>query len=234
MPDYALISVLCGGAAGVVLHMLSQWWCAGWRTDPPAFCSKQFRVNIATSKLQLCLSIIFTISIFGLSLYHFGYSLAGWTAILFGFFLVVMTFVDLEHFILPDRLTKPLIALGLGQGALGIHTDLQAAAIGAVAGYGSLWLVNTLFRIIRKKHGMGGGDFKLFAAIGAWQGWEALPVVIIIAAVSGIVFAIIRAIILRDNLANPFPFGPTLAMGGFIGLFYGHEILHWYVSLLTV
>ncbi|MDC9721072.1 MAG: A24 family peptidase [Gammaproteobacteria bacterium] len=129
------------------------------------------------------------------------------------YFLIAMTFIDLDHKLLPDQLTLPLMWLGLVCNALSVFTSLENAFWGAVAGYMSLWLVYWGFRLVTGKHGMGYGDFKLLAALGAWMGWQALPSIVVIAAVAGLLVGLYLR--LRQGPTDPqIPFGPFLAMGG--------------------
>ncbi len=139
------------------------------------------------------------------------------------YILVAMAFIDLDHKLLPDQLTLPLMWLGLAINALGIFTSLQDAFWGAVAGYMSLWLVYWGFRLATGKHGMGYGDFKLLAALGAWMGWQALPMIVLMAAVAGIVVGLVLR--LRKTPTDPqMPFGPYLAVGGLAYLLCGQQI----------
>jgi leader peptidase (prepilin peptidase)/N-methyltransferase len=133
---------------------------------------------------------------------------------------------------LPDFITKPLIVLGLVQSYFGLFTDFKSACIGAIVGYGSLWTINTLFRIIRHKEGMGYGDFKLFAAIGAWGGYIQLPFVIFAASIIGIFVALFLARLPENKLSSPSPFGPSLAVSGFVSLIWGQDIIDWYLGML--
>jgi leader peptidase (prepilin peptidase)/N-methyltransferase len=139
------------------------------------------------------------------------------------YILVAMAFIDLDHKLLPDQLTLPLMWLGLAINASGIFTNLQDAFWGAVAGYMSLWLVYWGFRLATGKHGMGYGDFKLLAALGAWMGWQALPMIVLMAAVAGIVVGLVLR--LRKTPTDPqMPFGPYLAVGGLAYLLCGQQI----------
>jgi leader peptidase (prepilin peptidase)/N-methyltransferase len=139
------------------------------------------------------------------------------------YILVAMAFIDLDHKLLPDQLTLPLMWLGLAINASGIFTSLQDAFWGAVAGYMSLWLVYWGFRLATGKHGMGYGDFKLLAALGAWMGWQALPMIVLMAAVAGIVVGLVLR--LRKTPTDPqMPFGPYLAVGGLAYLLCGQQI----------
>jgi prepilin signal peptidase PulO-like enzyme (type II secretory pathway) len=131
--------------------------------------------------------------------------------------LITLAVIDYKSFYLPDMLTQPLLWLGLLFSLWGIlAVDLPSALLGACVGYLSLWLLDTIMRLITKKEGMGGGDFKLFAALGAWFGWQILPNMALIAAIAGIIVTLIRYGFTQntDVLKKPLAFGPYLAFSG--------------------
>ncbi len=146
----------------------------------------------------------------------------------FCFLLIVLSFVDARTMFLPDILTLPLIALGLAQGGFGLFTALDDAAIGAAAGYAIPWTINTLFRIIRHKEGMGGGDFKLLAGIGAWTGAMQLPLILLLASL----IALLAALVMRLRMHHQLPFGPSLALAGLACLLWGRQMMGWYLGLM--
>lgn len=135
--------------------------------------------------------------------------------------LIATSAIDLEHQLLPDAITLPLIWAGLLVNLAETFTDLHAAVIGAVAGYLALWSVYWLFRLLRGVEGMGHGDFKLLAALGAWLGWAALPQIVVIAAVTGAVVGLAATLSGRMRFEEPLPFGPYLAAGALVTLFAG-------------
>ncbi|MDR3096286.1 MAG: A24 family peptidase [Paraburkholderia sp.] len=135
--------------------------------------------------------------------------------------LIATSAIDLEHQLLPDTITLPLIWAGLVVNLAGTFTDLHAAVMGAVAGYLALWCVYWLFRLLRGVEGMGHGDFKLLAALGAWLGWAALPQIVVIAAVTGAVVGLAATLSGRMRFEEPLPFGPYLAAGAVVTLFAG-------------
>lgn len=139
-------------------------------------------------------------------------------ATVFGITLLTLSLIDLRHFVLPDALTLPLLWIGLLSNSWGYFATLQDAVMGAVLGYLSLWSIYWLFKMLRGKEGLGYGDFKLTAAIGAWLGWQALPAVIFIAAISGLCAGLFLVVGRRMDAAHPLPFGPFLASAGFIAL----------------
>lgn len=152
-----------------------------------------------------------------------GVSITAVLALVLMYTLVALTFIDLEHKLLPDQLTMPLIWLGLVVNSFGLFSTLEDAFWGAIAGYMSLWLVYWVFRLVTGKHGMGYGDFKLLAALGAWLGWEALPIIVLISALIGIVVSLI--VRMKTTPIDPqIPFGPFLSMGGCIYLLWGEQL----------
>jgi len=152
-----------------------------------------------------------------------GPNLNGFLGLILVYFLVALSFIDLDHKLLPDQLTLPLMWLGLVVSTFGVYASLHDAFWGAVAGYMSLWLVYWGFRLATGKHGMGYGDFKLLAALGAWIGWQALPMIVLIAAVTGIIVGVFLRF--RKEKTDPhMPFGPFLAMGGLSYLLWGEQI----------
>ncbi len=157
-----------------------------------------------------------------------GYSLAG--ALLLSWALIALTGIDLDHQMLPDTITLPLLWLGLLLNIGGLYTDLTSAVIGAAAGYLLLWAVFHLFRLLTGKEGMGYGDFKLLAALGAWLGWQMLPLVILLSSLTGALAGIALLLAGRMHRDKPMPFGPYLAFAGWIALLFGEQIVTWYLS----
>ena len=159
---------------------------------------------------------------------------AQWTtlaALIFTWSLIALTFIDLEHFLLPDRLTLPLLAIGLGVNAVNTFTDLISALVGAIAGYGSFWIVFHGFRIVTGKEGMGHGDFKLLAALGAWMGWQMLPLIILLSAGTGAIIGITMLILQQHQRGQQVPFGPYLAGAGWLALLWGVDFNHYYLKV---
>ena len=165
--------------------------------------------------------------------WHFGFGLAAAGAMIFTWTMIALAFIDLDTFYLPDDLTLPLLWMGLifnlaGQGAF---SDLPSAVIGATAGYLSLWLVFWLFKFATGKEGMGYGDFKLLAAIGAWLGWKMLPLVILLSSFVGAVIGVALIVLARRGRNVPIPFGPYLAIAGLVALFHGEVLTRNYLDL---
>ena len=148
----------------------------------------------------------------------FGFTPFGFAACVFTWMLIAASFIDFDTMLLPDQITLPLTWLGLLVSMNFGLVSLEAAVIGAVAGYLLLWTTFWGFKLITGKDGMGYGDFKLLAAIGAWLGWQVLPGVLLIASVSGLLFAIVSMIGKRMQRSQPMPFGPYLAIGGWVAL----------------
>jgi leader peptidase (prepilin peptidase)/N-methyltransferase len=166
--------------------------------------------------------------------WHFGVaSPALLGALLFTWALIALTMIDIDHMLLPDSLTLPLLWLGLMFNMGGTFVPLQDAVIGAIAGYTSLWAIYWLFKLSTGKEGMGYGDFKLLAALGAWMGWQVLPVVILLSSVVGIVLAVLVMFLQKRGKDVPIPFGPYLAIAGWIALLWGTQLISWYSGLLS-
>ena len=163
--------------------------------------------------------------------WHFGFGPAALAALIFTWALIALTFIDFDTQLLPDSITQPLIWLGLLLNLNGYFTSLNEALVGAVAGYLSLWSVYWLFKLVTKKEGMGYGDFKLLAAIGAWLGWQMLPLVILLSSLVGAVVGVSLILFAGHGRQIPIPFGPYLAGGGLIALLWGKQITQAYLGL---
>jgi len=144
--------------------------------------------------------------------------------------LLALTFIDFDTHLLPDNLTLPLIWLGLLANLFGVFVPLEEAVLGAVAGYLSLWSVYHLFKLLTGKEGMGFGDFKLLAALGAWLGWKMLLPIVLVASLAGAVFGIALVLLRGQARSKPIPFGPWLALGGVVSLFWGPTLLHFWLG----
>ncbi len=163
-----------------------------------------------------------------------GFGAAGLGALLLIWALIALTFIDLDTQLLPDGITMPLLWLGLLFNLADTYTDLRSAVIGAMAGYLTLWCVYWLFKLATGKEGMGYGDFKLLGALGAWLGWQMLPLIILLSSAVGAVIGIAQILITRRGRNVPIPFGPYLAGGGLIALIWGQTLIHGYLRLLSV
>jgi leader peptidase (prepilin peptidase)/N-methyltransferase len=172
--------------------------------------------------------------------WKFGFGWSAAAAIVLTWFLIALTFIDIDHQLLPDSLTLPLVWMGLllslwGPQDAGLPTpvDMRSSIIGAIAGYLSLWSVYHLFRLLTGKEGMGYGDFKLFAALGAWLGWKMLLPIILFAAAVGAVVGIAMLAIRGQSRSTPIAFGPFLAAAGWVVLMFGPEIVTGYLGMFV-
>jgi len=163
--------------------------------------------------------------------WHFGFGLAAFAAMAFLWCMIALSFIDFDTQLLPDSITLPLIWAGLLLNLSGTFTDLGSAVIGATAGYLSLWCVYWGFRFATGKEGMGFGDFKLLAAIGAWLGWQMLPLVVLGSSFVGAVAGISLMLLAKHGRNVPIPFGPYLAVAGAIALFWGRGLNQHYLGL---
>ena len=163
-------------------------------------------------------------------IWQLGSGIAGVSALLFVWFLIAMSFIDLDTQLLPDELTLPLIWLGLIVNLEGTFVPLRDAVLGAAAGYLSLWLVHWMFRAFTGKEGIGYGDFKLLAALGAWMGWMMLPLIVLLSSAVGATFGIVMIALKRHQRDRPIPFGPFLAAAGLLALLIGHSIINAWLA----
>lgn len=166
----------------------------------------------------------------GWLIWHFGLTPQGGALVVLTWALIALTFIDLDHQLLPDSITLPLLWLGLLLNSQQVFTSLESAVYGAVAGYLVLWAVYWLFKLVTGKEGMGYGDFKLLAALGAWGGVQILPLVILLSSVVGVVLAFSLIALRRHRAQNPLPFGPYLAIAGWIALVWGDQIISAYLG----
>ena len=188
--------------------------CAGCGTRIPL---RYPLVELATAVLSIIVVL------------RFGFSIQTLAALAFTWALIPLFMIDFDHQLLPDSITLPLLWAGLLLSLPAVFVDSTSSIIGAAAGYLSLWLIYHLFKLITGKEGMGYGDFKLLGAIGAWVGWQALPVVVLFSSLVGAVLGI-GLILLRGRDHNlPMPFGPFLATAGWLTLLWGNDIIAFYL-----
>ncbi|MBV2122544.1 MAG: A24 family peptidase [Candidatus Thiodiazotropha sp. (ex Ctena orbiculata)] len=161
--------------------------------------------------------------------FHFGFSWEAIAALLLTWSLIALTVIDFDVQLLPDNITLPFLWLGLLVNINGLFTDLESAVIGAIAGYMALWSVFQLFKKLTGKEGMGYGDFKLLAMLGAWLGWQYLPQIILLSALVGAVVGILLIVVRGRDRNIPIPFGPYLAAAGWISLMWGSQINQAYL-----
>ena len=164
--------------------------------------------------------------------WRYGFTWQTPALLVFVWSMIALAFIDLDTFYLPDDITLPLVWAGLLANMGGLFVDLQSAVIGAIAGYLALWIVFWGYKLATGKDGMGYGDFKLLAAIGAWLGWKMLPVVILLSSLVGAIVGISLIVFARHGRNVPIPFGPYLVLGGLIALFWGDQLLHYYLQTL--
>lgn len=164
--------------------------------------------------------------------WSFGVSWQTLFALLLVWSLLALTFIDYDHQYLPDQITLPLLWLGLLVNTEGLFIDLHSAVIGAAAGYLVLWLVYQVFKLVTGKEGMGFGDFKLLAMLGAWLGWQMLPAIILISSVIGALVGILLILLKRHDKGKPIPFGPYLAGAGWVALLWGKDLNTLYFNLM--
>ena len=164
--------------------------------------------------------------------WHFGFTWQAGAMLLLTWGLLAMSMIDVDHQLLPDVLVLPLLWLGLILNNFGFFVSLESALWGAVAGYLSLWSVYWLFKLVTGKEGMGYGDFKLLAMLGAWGGWQVLPLTILLSSVVGAVLGSILLRVQRAESSTPIPFGPYLAIAGWIALLWGDWITESYLQFV--
>lgn len=165
--------------------------------------------------------------------WHFGFGWPAFGALILIWSLIALAAIDFDTQLLPDSITLPLLWIGLAFNLNHHFTDLSSAVIGAMLGYMALWCVFWAFKLATGKEGMGYGDFKLLAALGAWLGWQMLPVIILLSSIVGAAVGIALIVFARHGRNIPIPFGPYLAAAGLIALFWGQELTQTYLGLLA-
>lgn len=166
--------------------------------------------------------------------YQFGFNTVALAIIVFSWCLITLTAIDLDHQLLPDKITLPLLWIGLIVNSFGYFTSLPSALWGVVLGYLSLWSVYWLFKLVTGKEGMGYGDFKLLAALGAWAGADMLPLIILVSSLIGALTGGLMILFRRHGSQTPMPFGPYLAGAGWVALLWGDNLTDWYLQLLSL
>lgn len=172
---------------------------------------------------------LLTAALFVITIWHFGPNLQGMTALVLTAVLIALAGIDIDHQLLPDNMTVPLMWAGILISFWSIHIGLAASVIGAIAGYLSLWSIYHLFRLLTGKEGMGYGDFKLLAALGAWMGWQMLPLIVLLSSVVGAVVGLTLMGTGRLKKDKPMPFGPFIAAAGWIAMIWGQKIIDSYI-----
>jgi len=189
-----------------------------------AYCTKPISVRYPLLELFTAVLSVFVV-------WMFAYSWESLYALIFTWSLLCLACIDLDHHMLPDLVTLPLLWLGLLLSTASVFSNSYDAIIGAAVAYGSLWLFIKLFKCLTGKDGMGHGDFKLFAMFGAWLGWQVLPFIITFAAIVGSIVGIIFLLCTRQGKNTPIPFGPFLAISGWLAMFWGQDITNFYIAI---
>ena len=183
------------------------------------------RISLRYPLVEFITGVAFVITI-----WHFGPNLQGLTALFLTALLIALAGIDMDHQLLPDNMTIPLLWAGILISFWSVHTGLSSSVAGAIAGYLILWSVYHLFRLLTGKEGMGYGDFKLLAALGAWMGWLMLPLIVLLSSVVGAVVGLILIGTGRLKKDKPMPFGPFIAAAGWIALIWGEQIIDYYLT----
>jgi leader peptidase (prepilin peptidase)/N-methyltransferase len=192
-----------------------------------AYCKISISPRYPFVELLTCLTSVYVA-------YHFGFSTQTVGALLFTWILIGLTFIDLDHQLLPDQLTFALGGIGLLLSLFPIFVTSHDAIIGFVAGYMIFSSIQNVFFLVTGKIGMGEGDYKLLAAIGAFVGWQLLPLVILLSSVTACIVVFTHMVISRKIENVPIPFGPYLAIAGWVSLIWGTHILAWYLTILKI
>lgn len=174
-----------------------------------------------------------TAVISGFIVWQLGFNPVAFSIVFLSWCLIALTAIDIDHQLLPDKITLPLLWIGLILNSFDYFTTLPSALWGAVLGYLSLWSVFWLFKLITGKEGMGYGDFKLLAALGAWAGADMLPLIILTSSLFGAIVGGLMILFNRHESQTPIPFGPYLAGAGWIALLWGKDLTGWYLQLLA-
>ena len=213
----------CGHGIGALenLPVVSWLWLRGRCAGCGTAISPRYPVVEATTALMT-----FVV------LWMVGVNAAGLAAVLLTWWLIPLALIDADTYYLPDAMTLPLLWLGLLLNTQAVLVDLESAVWGAIAGYLSLWSVFQLFKLLTGKEGMGFGDFKLLAALGAWLGWQSLPTIVILSSFVGAVVGIALIALAGRDRARPIPFGPYLAAAGWLTLVWGEDIRRFYFGIL--
>ena len=164
--------------------------------------------------------------------FYFGVSIQTFFALLLTWSLITLSMIDFEHQLLPDDITLPFLWLGITINIFGVFTNLESSVLGAIFGYGILWSVYILFKLITGKEGMGHGDFKLLAVLGAWFGWQILPLIIILSSLVGAIIGIAMILFMSHDKTIPIPFGPYLAIAGWVSMLWGPYMMSAYLNLV--
>jgi leader peptidase (prepilin peptidase)/N-methyltransferase len=203
----------------VISYLILQGKCA--------YCKAKISMRYPFVEFISCVASVY-------AAWHFGFSIQTVGALIFTWTLIALTFIDLDYHLLPDQLTLFLLWVGLFLSMFNVFCNPHEAIIGAISGYLIFAVVQWLFKLVTGKIGMGQGDYKFLAALGAYLGWQQLPIIILLASVIGLIFGIIQMILKRQFKSVPLPFGPYLAVAGWISLMWGDGILDMYLHTFMV
>lgn len=190
-------------------------------------CGLHIPFRYPAIELLTAIAGAFVVYTYGLNEVSLGLTLLSWA-------LICLIFIDIDHQLLPDRITLPLLWLGLLANSFGLFTSLESSVYGAIAGYLSLWSVYWAFKLLTGKEGMGYGDFKLLAALGAWAGLSQIPLIILLSSVVGAVLGILMIVTKKQEQQTPIPFGPYLAIAGWIAIIWGDNIMGTYLQFIGI
>jgi leader peptidase (prepilin peptidase)/N-methyltransferase len=190
-----------------------------------AYCSGKISTRYPLIEALTCFASVYVA-------WRFGFSWQTGGALLFTWILIALTFIDLDYHLLPDQLTLFLLGIGLFLSLFTIFCPMQDAIIGTIAGYLIFAFTQWIFKFATGKVGMGEGDFKFLAALGAFLGWQMLPIIILLASISGVIFSLTHMLIKHQFKSVALPFGPYLAMAGWISLIWGHDIMRLYMHTM--
>jgi leader peptidase (prepilin peptidase)/N-methyltransferase len=197
-----------------------------WLKGRCANCRARISIRYPIVELLTCLLSVYVT-------WRFGFSTQTLAALFFTWICICLTFIDLDYHLLPDQLTLCLLWAGLFFSLFSIFCNSHEAIIGAIAGYYIFAVTQWIFGAFTGKTGMGQGDFKFLAALGAYLGWQMLPLIILLASITGILFACISMLIKRHFKSEPLPFGPYLAIAGWIAMLWGDALMHYYLNVFN-
>jgi len=202
----------------IVSFLIQRGRCAG--------CGARVSMRYPIVELLATAAAVVSAGRYGVSLAALGAAALGWS-------LIALACIDLDRHLLPDAITLPLLWAGLALNLLGVYTDLEASVLGAIAGYLVLWMVYWGFKLLTGKEGMGYGDFKLLAALGAWAGWQSLPLTVLLASLVGAVIGVVLIAAKKQPRSQPMPFGPLLAGAGWISLLWGEPLTRAWLGIVA-
>ncbi len=196
-----------------------------WLRGKCAYCKASISIHYPLVEILTCIGSVYVA-------WKFGFTWQTLAALLFTWICISLTFIDLDHHLLPDQLTLLLLWLGLIFSIFNLFANSHDAILGAIIGYLIFAMTQWIFAWSTGKTGMGQGDFKFLAALGAYLGWQMLPLIILLASVTGVIFTLTHMLIKRQFKSIPLPFGPYLALAGWIVLLWGGEIMQYYLEVV--